>query len=358
VITNYHVISKLVIEPNRYHADLIDADGHTMPVTVVAIDVVHDLALVRSRARPALWLSLDSTSVDQGDRLYSLGFPLDLGISIVEGTYNGLLENTLYPKIHFSGSINPGMSGGPALSADGHVVGINVSTAGNGIGFLVPVARARELVARATKPGYTAKGGFLKDAARQILAYQDIYLHDMFAPGSPTVKLGSYSVPTKPGPSFKCWADTWHDDKGKYDLTSYQCATGDGDDLFISDGQQSGVAQVMHQLVTGNTLNRFQFSSLYTDQFKSPTSFDGDEKSVTKYSCQTHNVRNGRTKMRAVFCVRAYKRLPGLYDAIVRVATLGAANTGMVSTLQLSGVSFSNAQTLAGRYVRNITWNP
>src|SRR5438128_2516870 len=48
VITNYHVISKLVVEANRYHADLIDFAGTTLPVTVVAIDVVHDLALLHS----------------------------------------------------------------------------------------------------------------------------------------------------------------------------------------------------------------------------------------------------------------------------------------------------------------------
>lgn len=355
VITNYHVISKLVLEPKRYHADLTDVFGTTTPVTLVAIDVVHDLALLRSRVHPQQWLLLDSTAINQGERLYALGHPQDLGLSIVEGTYNGLLEHTLYPKIHFTGSVNSGMSGGPALTSDGHVVGITVETEGNGIGFLVPVSRARDLVTRARQPGYAVAEGFLADAARQIHAYQDIYLRGMFLPGSPTVQLGSYRLPNQPAPFFKCWADAFHDDKGRYDITSYQCST--SDELFISEDQQSGVAEVTHQLVSTTALRPLRFYALYADQFSRDRSdFEGDEKSVTNFECDTHNVIHGRTKMRVAFCVRAYKQLPGLYDAMVRVATLGATNTGVVSTLRLSGVSFENAQELASRYVGSITW--
>ena len=61
--------------------------------------------------------------VAHGARLYSIGNPHDLGISIVEGTHNGLLRHTLYPRIHFTGPINPGMSGGPTITPEGAVVG-------------------------------------------------------------------------------------------------------------------------------------------------------------------------------------------------------------------------------------------
>ena len=49
----------------------------------------------------------------KGERLYSMGNPLDLGFTIVEGTYNGPVERSYNERIHFSGAINPGMSGGP-----------------------------------------------------------------------------------------------------------------------------------------------------------------------------------------------------------------------------------------------------
>jgi hypothetical protein len=38
------------------------------------------------------------------------------------------------------------------------------------------------------------------------------------------------------------------------------------------------------------------------------------------------------------------------------VATLGARNVGLVSTLSLSGASFENIQSLGRRYLENIKW--
>jgi hypothetical protein len=355
VVTNYHVVSKLINEPGRYRAELTDAHESSAPVSVVAIDVVNDLAVLSSATHPAEWLTLDSVPVRAGERLYSLGHPQDLGLSIVEGTYNGLLAHTLYPKIHFTGSLNPGMSGGPTITADGRVVGVNVSTEGNEISFLVPVARAGALVQRAHAPGYRVDGGFLKDAARQILAYQDAYLRDMFTARAPTVRLGSYRLPTRPAAFFRCWGDTYQKPDSQYTVLTHQCST--DDDLFISDNQESGVAEIDHRLVMSGTLGTEQFFTLYTARFaRDELGFDGDEQYVTRFKCQTHNVANGTTKMRVVFCARAYRKLPGLYDAVVRAATLGASNAGVITTLKLSGVSFANARELARRYVGSISW--
>src|SRR5262249_59386101 len=89
--------------------------------------------------------------VPKGERLYSMGNPLDLGFTIVEGTYNGLVDRSYNERIHFSGAINPGMSGGPTVTADGHAVGINVSKqlGGELVSFLVPARFAATLLASA-----------------------------------------------------------------------------------------------------------------------------------------------------------------------------------------------------------------
>ena len=50
LVTNYHVISKLIHDPDRYRAELIDVAGAVQPVAVLGVDVVHDLAR-RHRAR-------------------------------------------------------------------------------------------------------------------------------------------------------------------------------------------------------------------------------------------------------------------------------------------------------------------
>ncbi|HSQ12032.1 MAG TPA: serine protease, partial [Candidatus Deferrimicrobium sp.] len=72
IVTNYHVISKLIHSPDRYRIDVTDVAGQTSQATVLGVDVVYDLAVLRT-GRPAKgFLTLESKAVDQGTRLYSL----------------------------------------------------------------------------------------------------------------------------------------------------------------------------------------------------------------------------------------------------------------------------------------------
>ena len=135
ILTNYHVVSKLIHSPDRYRIDIVAASGQIGQDAVLAFDVIYDLAVLRIDRPIKKFLRFETTPVAQGTRLYSLGHPQDLGLTIVEGTYNGLLQHSLYPKVHFTGSLNPGMSGGPTVTHAGKVVGINVATEGNRSAF-------------------------------------------------------------------------------------------------------------------------------------------------------------------------------------------------------------------------------
>ena len=85
-------------------------------------------------------------NLTQGQYLYSLGNPLDLGFAISEGAYNGILSRSFYDQLMFTGPINAGMSGGPSVTVDGRVAGVNVSKRLDGelVSFLVPVRFVRE----------------------------------------------------------------------------------------------------------------------------------------------------------------------------------------------------------------------
>jgi serine protease Do len=357
IVTNYHVVSKLVIDPARYRAELVDSQGGRRAVRILAVDVVNDLAVVRANISPERFFALVPTPVSQGERLYSLGHPLDLGLSIVEGTYNGLLEHTLYPKIHFTGAINPGMSGGPTITESGQVVGVNVSTAGNEVSFLVPMTRAASLLARVRQPGYTPPEKFLPEAGHQIREYQDAYLKDLLQDSTPTVTLGHYTLPTKPAPFFKCWGDASREPEHPFERLDHQCSTDDY--IFLSEDESSGIVELHHRLFSSTELNAFRFSALLSSQFGSSGGFlTGGEGDVTSFRCETRTVRNRTLTFRAAFCLRAYKRLEGLYDAVLTAAVPGPDRSGLVTTLTLSGVSFSNAQRLAKRYLESIRWNP
>ena len=355
IITNYHVVSKLIHSPERYRIDVSGVSGLTGQAEVLAVDVVYDLAVLRSNSHPKGFLTLESKPVEQGTRLYSLGHPRDLGLTIVEGTYNGLLQHTLYPKVHFTGSLNPGMSGGPTMTHAGKVVGVNVATEGEQISFLVPAARAVALLERTSKVENPAAGSFLAEVGRQIHANQERYLAGMFSKTTPSVALGPYSLPTKPADFFRCWADALRRKELPYVAVTHDCSTDDY--VFVSSEQSSGIVRFYHQLISTAELNPAQFFTLYSAQVQAGNVAPfGNEEEVTPFRCQTRNVQTQTGKLKAVLCARQYVKLPGLHDAVFRGATLGARNVGLVTTLSLSGASFDNVQALTQRYMESIRW--
>ena len=353
LVTNYHVVSKLINSPERYRAEMIDITGTAHPVRILDIDAVADLAVLVADVRQHTHFTLSKTVVAQGARLYSMGHPEDLGLSIVEGTYNGYLPHARQPRLHFTGSLNHGMSGGPTITDDGRVIGINVATEGDELSFLVPVEKAVDLLHRALAPGAIPPTRTLQQVGEQLRDYQNAYLQDMFTGAVKTIALGPFRVPTEPAPFFRCWADASRGKERLYESVTHRCSTDDY--VFIAGDQSSGVITLEHQLITTTKLNPVRFFSLYTEVFQRDNTPSGEEEHVTSWKCGTRNVHNGDTPMRAVLCIRRYRKLGELYDAVLKVAVLGHANVGLVSTLTLSGVTFDNVQKLSRRYLEHIS---
>ena len=158
VATNFHVVAEAAHEPTRYRLEYLGEKGVAVTLRLLDVDVVHDLALLRADTPLPGVLTQASGELAQGERIFSMGNPLDLAMTIIEGTYNGFVEGARYRKILFSGSLNPGMSGGPALNQHGEVVGINVARGGEQISFLVPVSYLESLRQKALDPARAGKG--------------------------------------------------------------------------------------------------------------------------------------------------------------------------------------------------------
>jgi serine protease Do len=196
---------------------------------------------------------------------------------------------------------------------------------------------------------------FLAEVGRQIHAYQADYLSGMFAKAKPTVLLGPYELPTKPAPFFRCWADALRRKELPYVAVNHYCSTDDF--LFVSSEQSSGIIGFFHQFLSTDELNPVRFYALYGAQLAAgKIGMPGNEEEVTRFRCYTRNLKNRTGRIRAALCARQYVKLPGLYDAVLKVAATGSRNAGLVSTLTLSGVDYQNIQSLSGRYLENIRW--
>ena len=92
-----------------------------------------------------------------GDHVVAVGFPFGIGPSASAGVISGLKREFRSPEgkrilnnlIQFDAAANPGNSGGPLVTMDGHVVGIvaaimnpNQQRTFIGIGFAVPIENA------------------------------------------------------------------------------------------------------------------------------------------------------------------------------------------------------------------------
>src|SRR5688500_20223166 len=119
IVTNSHVVAQAVLHPRQYRLEYLASDGRTGPLHILAIDVRNDLAVVAAEGLELPPLRLRSEIPAQGERAWSIGFPLNLGLTITEGVANGLVEASIVQRIHYTGAINRGMSGGPALDTPG-----------------------------------------------------------------------------------------------------------------------------------------------------------------------------------------------------------------------------------------------
>ena len=101
--TNYHVVSSVVDKPEKYRVEILLKDEQPVEATIITLDIVHDLALLQTRPLDAPVLPLAQQEPAKGETVYSIGFPYDLGITVIAGTWNGLAPHSASPPVHFSG---------------------------------------------------------------------------------------------------------------------------------------------------------------------------------------------------------------------------------------------------------------
>src|ERR1700694_4419983 len=252
-ITNYHVVSQVALEPKTYRLEYMAADVSHGDVQVLGVDVPNDLAIVRLDKRDAPFFTFDKAAIrgdlPKGERLYSMGNPLDLGFTIIEGTYNGRVEHSYNERIHFSGALNPGMSGGPTVTADGLIVGINVATRRGGqlVSFLVPARFAAALLQRIRE--HEMPPDLHAEIARQLAAWQSGLYKSFGGEGFRSTVVGPYRAPETRAPWFDCWAQTnaGATPKPRASINSTNCASDTG--LFVAADLNTGALQLRHSYV-------------------------------------------------------------------------------------------------------------
>lgn len=164
IVTNYHVIE------GAREIRVSFSNNDSLKATLVGSDPSTDLAVLKvdasSRALTPLPLG-NSDQVQVGDPVVAIGNPFGLDRTVTAGIVSAIQRAITAPNgytidhvIQTDAAINHGNSGGPLLSARGEVIGVNsqIETgntgSGNvGIGFAVPSATVKSVVAQLIREG-------------------------------------------------------------------------------------------------------------------------------------------------------------------------------------------------------------
>jgi serine protease Do len=161
-VTNNHVVD---------HAKTVQVttdDGKTYTAKVIGTDPKTDLALIKVQGDSDFaYVNFETQRPRIGDWVVAVGNPYGLGGTVTAGIVSaegrdigsGPYDNYL----QIDAPINKGNSGGPTFDTNGNVVGVNTaiySPSGGsiGIGFDVPAATAKQVIAQLKDNGVVTRG--------------------------------------------------------------------------------------------------------------------------------------------------------------------------------------------------------
>ena len=125
--------------------------------------------------------------------------------------------------------------------------------------------------------------------------------------------------------------------------------------IFVGD-YNTGAISVRHESYDGSKLGPLRFAARYSASFRNESFTRLRPEHQTKPQCHEDFVDRNGLPLRAVVCLRAYKKLPQLYDVSVLVATLDNKVSGVQGRFDAQGLSFANAQRLARHYIEGYGW--
>jgi S1-C subfamily serine protease len=156
ILTNLHVVWGSKRVKVRFY------DGSESDAEIVNTMPENDLAVLRPSKIPDDLPAATMRSTGDlrpGDHVIAVGNPFGIGPSVSAGVVSGLQREFRSPEgkrqlsnlIQFDAAANPGNSGGPLVTMDGHVVGIVTAILNPsdqrtfiGIGFAVPIENAAQ----------------------------------------------------------------------------------------------------------------------------------------------------------------------------------------------------------------------
>ena len=307
--TNFHVVANAVTDENEfYHVYLVDKENN-LEGSIVGIDVVHDLALIKVKQQFASPLTFASSYPKQGANIFSVGLPEDVNMSIITGIYNDFTKNgAVYENSHLSAPLNSGMSGGPTVNERGEIIGVNVSTLyhSQNISFAVPKHYLVALYAKAKKNKFKIleKDALNAEIAQQLNVAQTELLKELKDGPKEKLDLPGWSIYSPPQ-TVRCWGERETDKKKTIEHDAQMC--GIQQHVFLSHEVSSTYYEFSYTAIKNKKRNRFQFYD-YVNKTQRQFMERLDSVAWKEPECfETTITNNNKIPFRVKGCLSAFK---------------------------------------------------
>lgn len=371
IVTNYHVISNHFADPaNNKIVFSVGKSTEEIVANLEAVDLVNDLALIKPIASMKFQspLEIEKNPLQLGEKIYSLGFPHNWSMTMIDGIYNGYMEKQIIFHYIVSHALSSGMSGGPTFNEDGKLVAINVA-ATNKLSILIPVISLTQLLGTYTKEQksypvqeqYIQKINLIRDnAISRYSDFSNILLEQIVS--SEVIEVGKFKLPFK-NKLFECWSRNEGKESNNLDKvemtkrasimqTERSCSTQDS--VFLQETNQIGEIMINTFYYQNNSATSFAMWKTIEKKFNVVALQNESLAKRDSGSCFYNNVTNKNKKLQKMqICISPLKETNKLWKVQVSQIYQDGFNQALILDFMFDGFTEKSINKII-EYVKKI----
>jgi S1-C subfamily serine protease len=229
ILTNSHVVH----DAKRIEVSL--NDGRHLPASLIGDDPATDIAVIRIDGNDLVAAPLgNSQQLRVGQLVIAIGNPYGFQYTVTAGVVSALGRSLrsqsgrlIDDVIQTDAALNPGNSGGPLVTSDGRVIGVNTATImmAQGLCFAIGINTAQFVATRLLRDGRVRRGYIGISAQNVPLNRRVVRFHDLLQETGVLVNSVEQNSPAQ------------------------QAGVRDGDILIALNGKPIGGIDALHRLL-------------------------------------------------------------------------------------------------------------